>query len=95
MATPESLHHSSVIAKLYSVSSAAKYAGVSPKQLYYWEHLGIVKPMYEEFGSYSYRRYSQGQIEQLAKIKELLNTGFTLQAAIKKIKANGSENGHG
>jgi DNA-binding transcriptional MerR regulator len=74
------------------VSSAAKTAGVSPRQLYYWEHLGVVKPAYEEFGSYSYRRYSQKQIDLLAKIKDLLDSGYTLQAAVKKVKENGSEN---
>jgi DNA-binding transcriptional MerR regulator len=84
----------SVINKIYSVSSAAKTAGVSPKQLYYWEHLGIVKPLYEEFGTYSYRRYSQEQIKFLTKIKDLLNSGYTLQAAFKKARENGSENGN-
>ena len=82
------------IAKLYSVSSAAKTAGVSPRQLYYWEHLGIVKPAYEEFGSYAYRRYSQEQIDLLAKIKNLLNSGYTLQAATRKVKENGSSDSH-
>ena len=84
----------STINKLYSVSSAAKTAGVSHRQLYYWERIGILKPAYEEFGSYSYRRYSQEQINLLAKIKSLLDGGYTLQAAIKKAKENGSGNGH-
>lgn len=86
----------STIHKIYSVSSAAKAAGVSPRQLYYWEHLGIVRPAYEEFGTYSYRRYSQEQIELLIKIKYLLDSGFTLQAAVKKARENGTEsNGSG
>jgi DNA-binding transcriptional MerR regulator len=77
----------------YSVSSAAKAANVSHRQLYYWEHLGIVKPVYEKFGSYSYRRYTQQQINLLIKVKDLLISGYTLQAAIKKAKENGAENG--
>ena len=77
----------------YSVSSAAKAAGVSHRQLYYWEHLGIVKPAYEKFGSYSYRRYTQQQINLLVKVKSLLDSGYTLQTAVKKVKENGSEHG--
>ena len=90
MASPDSFQ-GSIINKLYSVSSAAKAASVSSRQLYYWEHLGIVKPAYEEFGTYSYRRYSQEQIELLIKIKDLLDSGYTLQAAVKKVKGNGTE----
>jgi len=87
---------SSALNKLYSVSSAAKVAGVSHRQLYYWERIGILKPTYEEFGIYSYRRYSQEQIDLLIKIKDLLDGGFTLQAAVKKVKENGSgSNGNG
>ena len=94
MASPDSFP-GSILNKLYSVSSAAKIAGVSHRQLYYWERIGIIKPAYEEFGSYSYRRYSQEQIDLLTKIKELLDGGYTLQAAIKKAKGNGSGNGNG
>ncbi len=94
MPSPESMNtQGSISNKLYSVSSAAKTAGVSPRQLYYWEHLGIVKPAYEEFGSYSYRRYSRKQIELLVRINRLLKKGYTLQAAIRKVRENGSESG--
>ena len=81
----------SILNKLYSVSSAAKIAGVSHRQLYYWERTGILKPAYEEFGSYSYRRYSQEQIDLLARIKGLLDSGYTLRAAVKKARENGTD----
>ena len=71
--------------KLYSISLAAKAVGVSQRQLYYWEYIGIVKPNYEQFGSYSYRRYSQDDIEFLIKIRSLLNDGYTLRAAVHKV----------
>ena len=91
--TPDSMNTPrSAVNKLYSVSTAAKTANISPRQLYYWEYLGIIKPAYEEFGSYFYRRYSQEQIELLLKIKSLLDSGYTLQAAIKKVKENGEQN---
>ena len=72
-------------AKTYSVSLACKLVGVSPRQLYYWENLGIVMPVYQEFGSYSYRRYSQDHINQLIKIKHLIDQGYTLRAAAQKV----------
>lgn len=76
--------------RVYSVSYVAKTVEVSSRQLYYWEYLGIVKPGYEQFGSYSYRRYSQEDINLLTKIKSLLNEGYTLRAAVRKVKQNGN-----
>ena len=78
------------VAKLYSVSSVSKSVGLSSRQLYYWENLGIIKPTYEEFGSYSYRRYSQDDVDFLAKVKKFLDDGYTLRAAVKKVKENGA-----
>ncbi|OGW79427.1 MAG: hypothetical protein A3G33_03565 [Omnitrophica bacterium RIFCSPLOWO2_12_FULL_44_17] len=72
----------------YSISSTAKLVGVSSRQLYYWEQLGIVKPIYEQFGSYEYRRFSQSDINVLLRIKQLLNEGYTLCAAALKVKGS-------
>ena len=74
---------------LYSISYVAKTAGVSSRQLYYWEYLGIVKPGYAQFGSYSYRRYSQQDVNLLTRIKNLLDEGYTLRTAVRKVKENG------
>lgn len=70
----------------YSVSLAAHTVGVSQRQLYYWEFIGIVKPAYIPFGSYSYRRYTQKDIARLIKVKHLLDAGYTLKAAAQKVK---------
>ena len=82
------------IVSSYSVSLAAKTIGVSPRQLYYWEVIGIVAPVYERFGSYAYRRYSQEDVGTLMKIKCFLDKGYTLRAAAQMVKSearNGSE----
>lgn len=76
---------SKLIAHSYSISLAAKEVGVSIRQLYYWEQLGIVKPIYEQFGSYQYRRYSQKDVELLIKLKQLLDEGYTLRAAASRV----------
>ena len=72
--------------KTYSISLAAQRVGVSQRQLYYWEFIGIVKPVYIPFGSYSYRRYTQRDIDRLLKVKQLLDAGYTLKAAAHKVK---------
>ncbi len=77
--------------KTYSVSLAAHTVGVSQRQLYYWEFIGIVKPAYIPFGSYSYRCYTQRDIARLIKVKHLLDAGYTLKAAAQKVKER--ENG--
>ena len=82
----------------YSVSSACKMVGVSSRQLYYWETLGIVTPFYEQFGSYYYRRYPAVIIKALVKIKALMDKGYTLRAAAQKVTGkdfNGRKNGAG
>jgi DNA-binding transcriptional MerR regulator len=74
-----------VVLKSYSVSLAAKAVGVSTKQLYYWEQLRIIRPIYEQFGAYQYRRYSPEDIDLLIKLKGLLDEGYTLKAAAAKV----------
>ena len=70
----------------YSISHVARIVGVSPRQLYYWESIGVIKPVYERFGSYSYRRYSQEDIDFLIRIRRLLDDGYMLRAAVERAK---------
>ena len=75
----------------YNISSACEQIGLSRRQLYYWEHIGIIKPRYQPFGAYSYRCYSKADIEKLVKIKKYLNQGYTLKAATQFAE---EKNGH-
>lgn len=70
----------------YSSSDAAAKIGVLRKRLYYWEQIGVIKPRYERFGSRLYRRYTQKDIDKLTHIKQLLDSGYTLNAAAKNAK---------
>ena len=74
------------VSNTYSISCVTKAVGVSARQLYYWESIGIIKPVYERFGSYLYRRYSQRDVDFLIKIKTLLNDGYMLRRAVEKVK---------
>ncbi len=78
--------------KTYSISLAVRAAGVSQRQLYYWEQLGIINPTYVRFGSYSYRRYNQQDIDLLIKLKRFLDAGLTLKAAAQRVRNDGDMN---
>ena len=75
-------------AQTHGTSDAARKIGVSTRQLYYWEFLGVVKPVYIRFGAYAYRRYSDSDLELLNKIKSFLDDGYMLRAAIQRAKGS-------
>ena len=65
---------------LFSTCTVSKESGLSVRQLYYWELIGLICPRYETFGMRKFRRYTQGDLECLKMAKNLLDQGFTLQA---------------
>ena len=69
----------------YSTYNVTKECGISTRQLYYWELIGMVHPHYETFGSRNFRRYTADDIYLLKKAKHMLDEGFTLQAIKEKI----------
>lgn len=64
---------------------ALKITGISKKQLYYWELKGIIKSRNVISGNREFKRFSLKDIQLINKIKSLLEDGYTLKAAIKKI----------
>lgn len=70
----------------FSSSDAAKEAGISLRQLNYWERIGIVTPRREVFGSREFRRYSPSDVALLRRVKGLIDEGYTLKAASKRVK---------
>lgn len=65
---------------LYSTCTVTRESGISTRQLYYWEQIGLIQPKYETFGMRKFRRYTAGDLERLKSAKHLLDRGFTLQA---------------
>ena len=57
--------------------------GVSQRQLRYWEKKGYIKPINESSGV---RHYSLATVYLIAFIKDQLDAGYTLEAAVKKSK---------
>lgn len=72
--------------KLFSTCTVSRDCGISVRQLYYWELIGLVRPHYESFGMRKFRRYTAEDIELLKNAKALLDEGFTLQAVKERMK---------
>lgn len=71
--------------KNYSIGDTAKMTGVTQKQIRNWEAKGYISEATRVVsGERAYRRFSPEQIEIIHKIKDYLDEGFTLQAAVKK-----------
>jgi len=58
--------------------------GISLRQLYYWELKGIIDPIVVRRKSREFKRYTQEHINRLKTVKELVDQGWTLTAAIAK-----------
>jgi len=78
--------------KSYGATEVAGIAGISLRQLYYWEEgFGAVSPSFKKCGNREFRRYSGNDIWILKKIKKFLKKGFLLETAIKKALGNNGE----
>ena len=75
--------------ELYGSLAAAKAAGISLRQLYYWVNvLHVVKPQDHPHGLRSFRRFTVADIKQLKAMNDLVVRGFTVRAAVEIIKGN-------
>lgn len=70
-------------AHTYSSVEACAAAGITFRQLDYWDRTRLVVPTLPARGSGSHRRYSYGDVLALAVIAELLRAGLSLQAVRK------------
>ena len=76
----------------YGSIAAAKEIGISLRQLYYWvDILRIVQPRTQQCGIRKFRRFTATELEVLKGVKESVAQGYTLQAAVRKIKGGAHE----
>ena len=68
----------------FSIGDASRITGVSQRKLRAWEGKYIPEPERLVCGDRAYRRYTQAQINLIARIKEYQDQGFTLSAAAEK-----------
>lgn len=66
------------------IGEVSDITGVPQRQIRYWEEKGIIRSMKEAQGSV--RRYNYLNVKKIILIKELLDDGFTLDAAAKKVE---------
>jgi len=69
----------------FSIGDTAKMTGATQKQIRNWEANGYI-PLADRVvcGERAYRRFTEGQVETIRRIKEFLDEGFTLLAAAQK-----------
>lgn len=66
------------------IGEVAEITGVPQRQIRYWEDKGIIQSVKE--GEGSTRRFNYLNVKKILLIKELLDDGFTLDAAAKKVE---------
>lgn len=66
------------------IGEVSDITGVPQRQIRYWEEKGIIQTVKE--GEGTTRKYDYLNIKKILLIKELLDDGFTLDAAAKKVE---------
>lgn len=68
---------------IVGIGEVSEITGIPQRQLRYWQERGLIKT---EEGSSSTRRFNYLEIKRILLIKELLEEGYTLDAAAKKLE---------
>ncbi|WP_088832222.1 MerR family transcriptional regulator [Paenibacillus tyrfis] len=66
------------------IGEVSDITGVPQRQIRYWEEKGIIQSFKE--GEGTTRKYDYLSIKKILLVKELLDDGFTLDAAAKKVE---------
>ncbi|WP_166241332.1 MerR family transcriptional regulator [Paenibacillus turpanensis] len=67
-----------------AIGEVSEITGVPTRQIRYWEEKGYISSMTE--GEGTTRRYGYVTIKKILLIKELLDDGFTLDAAAQRVE---------
>ena len=71
------------------IGEASSQCGISVKQLRTWTDQGLIdSPQYVTCGERTYRVYNGTHIEQIKRIKQYLDEGYTLKTAAFKASKN-------
>jgi DNA-binding transcriptional MerR regulator len=80
------------IEKPVSISVAAEVSNTTVKMLRYWEEKGYISPERVYSGSRGYRFYHPADLQKITRIKNLIDQGYTLQAAAQMADEKQSNN---
>jgi DNA-binding transcriptional MerR regulator len=64
------------------IGEVSDITGIPQRQIRYWDSKGYISPCK---GKSSTRRYDYRNIKKMLLIKEMLDEGFTLESAVKKV----------
>lgn len=71
----------------YGSIAAAREAGLSLRQLYYWVRvLRVVKPQLRRHGMRWFCAFAPRDVGTLKAVRRLLKRGYTLRAAVSKVR---------
>lgn len=66
------------------IGEVSEITGVPQRQIRYWEEKGVIHSLKD--GEGSTRKYDYMGIKKILLVKELMDDGFTLDAAAKKVE---------
>lgn len=66
------------------IGEVSQITGIATRQIRYWEEKGIITSLTEDEGKN--RRYNYENIKKMLLIKEMIDEGYTLDAAAEKVK---------
>ena len=73
--------------KPVSIGTAAEASNTTVKMLRYWEEKGYITPERVYSGSRGYRFYHPADMQKITRIKNYIDQGYTLQAAVRMADA--------
>lgn len=66
------------------IGEVSKITGIPPRKIRYWEEKGAIKSESSAVGTT--RRYNYLNVKKMLLIQEMIDEGYTLDAAIKKVE---------
>ena len=71
-----------LVSVIVAIGEVANITGVPQRKIRYWDEKGLIEPVDK---TSTYRQYDYLNIKKVVLIQELLDEGYTLDAAAKKV----------
>ena len=71
-----------LVSVIVAIGEVANITGVPQRKIRYWDEKGFIEPVDK---TSTYRKYDYLNIKKVVLIQELLDEGYTLDAAAKKV----------
>ena len=71
-----------LVSVIVAIGEVANITGVPQRKIRYWDEKGLIEPVDKNS---TYRQYNYVNVKKVVLIQELLDEGYTLDAASKKV----------